>query len=92
MGFDAAGAGDTAGTGDIAVMGRYTFLMSESPDTTAVMAGLFGIKFAPGNTAAKADSGEHLDNNLQPGTGSAACLMGLSLERAVMRSTKTPPA
>jgi hypothetical protein len=86
-GLDAAGAGGTTGTGDIALLGRYTFLKDEAPDTTTVMAGVFGIKFATGNTTARADSGEYLDSHLQAGTGSTDFLLGLSLSRSYQRTS-----
>ena len=83
--LDAAGAGETTGTGDIALLGRYTFLKNEGADTTTVMAGVFGIKFATGNTTARADSGEYLDSHLQAGTGSTDYLLGLSASRSYER-------
>ena len=87
VGLDTAGAGETSGTGDIALLGRYTFLKNEAPDTTTVLAGVFGIKFATGNTTAKADSGEYLDSHLQAGTGSTDYLLGLSVSRSYQRSS-----
>jgi hypothetical protein len=85
VGLDTAGAGETSGTGDIALLSRYTFLKNEAPDTTTVMAGVFGIKFATGNTTAKSDSGEYLDSHLQAGTGSTDYLLGLSASRSYQR-------
>jgi hypothetical protein len=69
--LDPAGAGKASGIGDVALMGRYTFLKRENPDTTNILAGLFGIKFATGKTDARTNDGaEFLDSHLQPGTGS----------------------
>jgi hypothetical protein len=85
VGFDPAGAGDAGNVGDIALMGRYTFLKSEQPDVTTVLAGVFGVKFATGNTTAKANSGEYLDSHLQAGTGSTDYLLGLSTSRSFQR-------
>ena len=83
---DRAAAGDASGLGDIALMGRYTFLKKETPDTTSVMAGLFGIKFATGKTDAKTSDGlSYLDSHLQPGTGSTDYLLGLSYSHALQR-------
>lgn len=78
-GLDAAGAGDASGIGDIALLGRYTFLKQENPDSTNVLAGVFGIKLPTGKTDAKtADGTGFLDSHLQPGTGSSDYLLGLS--------------
>ena len=85
VGFDPAGAGDTSNVGDIALMGRYTFLKSETPDVTTILAGVLGVKLATGNTTAKANSGEYLDSHLQAGTGSTDCLLGLSYSHSLSR-------
>ena len=85
-GLDTGGAGKASGVGDIALMGRYTFLKQENPETTNVMAGLFGIKFSTGRTDAKtADNKEYLDSHLQPGTGSTDYLLGLSFSHSLER-------
>ena len=85
-GLDTAGAGDASGIGDVAIMGRYTFLKQENPDTTNVMAGLAGIKFSTGRTNAKtSDGAEFLDSHLQPGTGSTDYLLGLSYSHSLQR-------
>ena len=85
-GLDTGGAGKASGIGDIAVMGRYTFLKQENPETTNVIAGLFGIKFSTGRTDAKtADGVEYLDSHLQPGTGSTDYLLGLSFSHSLER-------
>jgi hypothetical protein len=85
VGFDPAGAGDAGNAGDIALMGRYTFLKSETPDITTIFAGVFGVKFATGNTTAKANSREYLDSHLQAGTGSTDYFLGLSSSRSFQR-------
>lgn len=86
VGLDTAGAGSASGIGDIALMGRYTFLKQENPDTTDILAGLFGVKFATGKTDAKtSDGSEFLDSHLQPGTGSTDWLLGLSYSHSLSR-------
>jgi hypothetical protein len=83
---ESMGAGSAAGLGDIALLGRYTFVKSEAADATTVMAGLAGIKFATGNTNAKANDGTTpLDSHLQPGTGSTDYLLGLSYSHSFNR-------
>jgi len=85
-GLDTTMAGGASGLGDIALMGRYTFLKSETPDTTTIMAGLVGVKFATGKTDAKtADGMNYLDSHLQPGTGSTDFLLGLSYSHSLQR-------
>jgi len=85
-GLDTAGAGNASGIGDVAIMGRYTFLKQENPDSTNVMAGVFGIKFPTGKTDAKtADGLDFLDSHLQPGTGSTDYLLGLSFSHSLNR-------
>jgi len=84
--LDTAMAGDASGIGDIALIGRYTFLKSETPDSTTVMAGVAGIKFATGSTNAKTSDGMNfLDSHLQPGTGSTDYLLGVSYSHSLQR-------
>ncbi len=84
--LDSAMAGDASGLGDVALLGRYTFLKSEAPDTTNVLAAVFGVKFATGSTNAKTSDGmSYLDSHLQPGTGSTDYLLGLSYSHALQR-------
>ncbi len=83
--LDTGGAGRASGLGDIALLGRYTFLKKEAPDTTTVMAGVAGIKFATGNMNARTRSGEFLDSHLQAGTGSTDYLLGLSYSHSLSR-------
>jgi hypothetical protein len=84
--LDTTMAGDASGLGDVALMGRYTFLKSETPDTTTIMAGVAGIKFATGSTDAKTSDGmSYLDSHLQPGTGSTDYLLGLSYSHSLQR-------
>ncbi len=86
VGLDTAGAGNASGIGDVALMGRYTFLKHENPETTDIFAGLFGVKFATGKTDARtADGAEFLDSHLQPGTGSTDYLLGLSYSHSLSR-------
>jgi hypothetical protein len=84
--LDTTMAGSASGLGDVALMGRYTFLKSEQPDTTNILAGVVGIKFATGRTNAKtADGMAYLDSHLQPGTGSTDYLLGLSYSHSLQR-------
>jgi hypothetical protein len=85
-GLDAAGAGKASGLGDVALMGRYTFVKQEKPESTNIMAGLAGIKFATGGTNAKTSDGlNFLDSHLQPGTGSTDYFLGLSFSHSLER-------
>jgi len=84
--LDTAMAGDASGLGDVALLGRYTFLKNETPDTTTVMAGIAGIKFSTGKTNARTSDGmSYLDSHLQPGTGSTDYLLGLSYSHSLQR-------
>ncbi len=84
--LDTAMAGDAAGLGDVALLGRYTFLKQENPDATNVMAGLVGIKFPTGRTNARTSDGmDYLDSHMQPGTGSTDYLLGLSFSHSLSR-------
>lgn len=84
--LDTSMAGDASGLGDIALIGRYTFLKKETPDATSVMAGVAGIKFATGSTNAKTSDGMNfLDSHLQPGTGSTDYLLGVSYSHSLQR-------
>ena len=78
--------GDVRGLGDIALIGRYTFLKKHTIDTTTAIAGLFGVKLPTGKTDAKtSDGAEYLDAHLQLGTGATDFIFGLSLNLAVQR-------
>ncbi len=83
--LETAGAGRASGLGDVALMGRYTFLKKEGPDATTVMGGVAGVKFATGDTDARTRNGEFLDSHLQAGTGSTDYLLGLSYSRSLQR-------
>jgi hypothetical protein len=84
--LDTSMAGDASGLGDVALLGRYTFLKSETADTTDILAAVFGIKFATGKTDAKTSDGMNfLDSHLQTGTGSTDYLLGLSYSHALQR-------
>ncbi len=83
---EAMGSGGASGLGDIALLGRYTFVKSETADATTVMAGLAGVKFATGSTNAKTSDGMgYLDSHMQPGTGSTDYLLGLSYSHSLSR-------
>ncbi len=81
---DTTMAGSASGLGDVALIGRYTFLKSETPDATSVMASLAGIKFPTGKTDARTSDGMgYLDSHMQPGTGSTDYLLGLSYSHSL---------
>ena len=80
-----ADTGGAEGLGDIAVMGRYTFLRTHTMDTTTMIAGIAGIRFPTGKTDSRADDGAFLDSHLQLGTGSTDYVMGLSVSHVVDR-------
>ncbi|MBI5875214.1 MAG: transporter [Deltaproteobacteria bacterium] len=78
--------GNQSGLGDIAVLGRYTFLKSHTIDTTTSVAGIAGVKFATGSTNGKTSDGmEYLDSHIQLGTGSTDILLGVSLNHSIQR-------
>lgn len=84
--LDTTMAGNASGLGDIALLGRYTFLKTEAPNTSTVMAGVAGVKFATGRTNTKTSDGvNYLDSHLQPGTGSTDYLLGLSYSYSLSR-------
>ncbi len=84
--LDTTMAGSAQALGDAALMGRYTFLKRETPDSTTVLAALAGVKFATGRTDAKTFDGmSYLDSHLQPGTGSTDYLLGLSFSHSLSR-------
>jgi hypothetical protein len=84
--LDPAMAGDASGLGDVVLLGRYTFLKTEAPDATDVLAAVFGVKFSTGRTDARTSDGmNYLDSHLQPGTGSTDYLLGLSYSHALQR-------
>lgn len=83
---DPAMRGDASGLGDVALLGRYAFYKNEDAETTTIVAGLVGIKFATGKTDRKTvDGAEFLDSHLQMGTGSTDYLVGLSFNRSLQR-------
>lgn len=78
--------GDDSGLGDVAILGRYTFLRKHTLDSTTTIACLFGIKLPTGKTNSKTEDGmEFLDSHLQLGTGSTDFLAGLSFNHTVQR-------
>jgi len=83
--LETGGAGRASGLGDMAFMGRYSFLKKETADTTTIMAEMFGVKLATGSTNAKSNSNEFLDSHLQAGTGSTDYLFGLSFSHSLKR-------
>lgn len=84
--LDTMSAGDSSGLGDTALMGRYTLMKKEGPESTDVLAGLAGVKFATGKTDARTANGaDFLDSHLQNGTGSTDYLLGLSYSHSLAR-------
>ena len=84
--LDTTMAGSASGIGDVALLGRYTFLKREAADTTTVLAGLAGVKFATGSTDARTSDGMgFLDSHMQMGTGSTDYLLGVSYSRSLTR-------
>ncbi|MBI3755222.1 MAG: transporter [Deltaproteobacteria bacterium] len=78
--------GSRSGLGDIALLGRYSFVKIHSLDTTTTVAGIAGVKFATGSTNGKTSDGmEYLDSHIQLGTGSTDILLGVSLNHSVRR-------
>lgn len=78
--------GDITGTGDVALLGRYTFLKTHTIDTTTAVAALFGVKLPTGRTDGKTSDGANfLDAHLQLGTGSTDFFLGLSFNHAIQK-------
>jgi hypothetical protein len=78
--------GDQSGLGDIAVLGRYTFIKEHTIDTTTTLAALLGVKLPTGKTDGKTtDGADYLDSHQQLGTGSLDFLAGISFAYAVDR-------
>lgn len=78
--------GSRSGLGDIALLGRYSFIKIHSLDTTTTVAGLAGVKFATGSTNGKtSDGAEYLDSHIQLGTGSTDILLGVSVSHAIQK-------
>jgi len=78
--------GETSGLGDIALLGRYTFLKKHTLDSTTAVAALLGVKLPTGKTDGKtSDGAEFLDAHLQLGTGATDFIFGLSLNHAIQR-------
>ena len=68
--------GDVEGIGDTTLFGQYRFFHTEENTTHA--SALFGVKMPTGKTSRRSGSGERLETELQPGTGSWDGLMGLA--------------
>ena len=81
--------GSSSGLGDISLNGRYTFFRRHQLDSTALIAGLLGVKFPTGATDKKDNNGEFMDAHIQPGTGSTDLFFGLNLSYALGRFTAT---
>jgi hypothetical protein len=71
--------GDSAGVGDLTLLGQYRFFNNQASQTEAAI--LLGAKLPTGATGRHADNGELLDAEFQPGTGSLDGLFGLALTR-----------
>src|SRR3989338_2214602 len=78
--------GDVRGLGDIALIGRYTFLKKHTIDTTTAIAALFGVKLPTARTDGKTSNGaDFLDAHLQLGTGATDFFLGFSFNYAIQR-------
>jgi hypothetical protein len=86
-GTDESVHGSSNGLGDISLLGRYNFFKRHQLDSTALISGLFGVKFATGATDKKNNDGELMDAHIQPGTGSTDLFLGLNLSYALGRFT-----
>lgn len=82
--LDTARGGDS-GLGDLALLGRYTFLKHHTLTATTLLAVSFGVKLPTGSTAGRDDNGDFLDAHIQLGTGSTDVLLGLSASHAMKR-------
>ncbi len=69
--------GDVEGIGDTIFHGKYRFFKDDKTD----IAVLFGIKAPTGKTSRHSDSGELLETEFQPGSGSWDGIGGLALTR-----------
>lgn len=75
--------GGATGLGDTTLLGRFTFINSQTPGSSTAVAALAGIKLPTGTTNGKGDDGVNfLDAHLQTGTGSVDYLIGLSVSRS----------
>jgi hypothetical protein len=79
--------GDATGVGDVSLLARYTVFERHSLDSTTLVAGVLGVKFATGSTDQHNAEGEYLDSHLQLGTGSTDPLLGFSIDHASGRAS-----
>jgi hypothetical protein len=73
--------GDSAGVGDLTLLGQYRFLSNRATQLEAAL--LAGVKLPTGETKRYADTGELLDAEFQPGSGSTDGLFGLALTKRI---------
>ncbi len=69
--------GDSAGIGDLTLLGQYRFLHDRASRTEAAV--LFGLKAPTGRSDVHDDLGERFETEFQPGSGSWDGLAGLAL-------------
>jgi hypothetical protein len=69
--------GDSAGIGDLTLLGQYRFLDDRNSRTEAAL--LLGVKAPTGRTGVDDDAGVRFETEFQPGSGSWDGLVGLAL-------------
>lgn len=80
---EAVDRGDSAGIGDLTVMGQFRFLNNRQSQTEAAI--LLGVKTPTGRTNVKDNDGERFETEFQPGSGSWDGLFGLAATQRVGR-------
>lgn len=72
--------GDSAGIGDLTLLGKYRLAGDENRLASAL---LFGIKLPTGETRERDSRGERFETEHQPGTGSWDPIVGLALTKRI---------
>jgi hypothetical protein len=71
--------GNSSGIGDLTLLGQYRFFNNKAAGLEAAL--LLGVKAPTGKTDNLADTGERLETEFQPGTGSWDGLFGLAVTK-----------
>ena len=71
--------GDSAGVGDLSVLGQYRFYMNRPAQFEAAL--LLGIKIPTGDTRERTNDGERFEAEFQPGSGSWDGLFGFAVTK-----------
>jgi hypothetical protein len=71
--------GDSAGVGDLSVMGQYRFFNNRALQMESAL--LFGVKLPTGDTSVSAATGDRFEAEFQPGSGSVDYLLGLAFTK-----------